>query len=106
LGTGARSRCFGGGISYVFRYQKRIGTDSLDHPNYLFALIHVVAPSEVIYDRLKKTTIKIYKLVRTNKKGERITRWIEQPLVAILCGERKNGEQYPITTAQTGGWYL
>jgi len=62
-------------------YQKRIGTDSLDHPNYLFALIHVVAPSELIYDRLEKRTIKTGRnipLITTEKSIEEIPEFVKE----------------------------
>lgn len=45
---------------------------------------------------LKRTTIKIERPVRKDKKGKLITRWIEQPLVTILGGEREQDEKYPL----------
>jgi len=60
-------------------YQKKLETDALKYPNYLFALIHVVAPSELIYDRLKKTTIKTGRnipLISTEKSIEEIPKFV------------------------------
>lgn len=45
---------------------------------------------------LKKTVFKIEKIIRHNKSGDPVTKWIEQPLVEILGGEIEEKEKYPL----------
>jgi predicted ABC-type ATPase len=38
-------------------YEQRLDNVSREHVNYYFAIIHVIAPSELVYERVKKRTV-------------------------------------------------